>query len=114
MNSYITASVFRFDPDKDIEPYYHEYQIKAEERMTILRLLNYIHCEIDPTLSFRRFCCSLYMCRSCVMKINHQKSYACFTEVKPGEKVIIEPITYPDLHIKDLVVKLTDKEMIEL
>ena len=71
MNDYIIASIFRYNPEKDTEPYYDEYRIKAEEEMTVLRLLNHIQNEIDPTLSFRKYCCSLYMCRSCVMKINH-------------------------------------------
>jgi len=109
MNGYITASIFRYDPEKDTEPYYNEYQIKAEGEISVLVLLNRIQEDIDPTLSFRSYCCGLQMCRSCLMKVNQKKKFACLTAVKPGEKVVIEPATYPDLHIKDLVVKLADK-----
>lgn len=110
MEDYITANVFRYDPDVDKEPYYKEYRVKADEDMLVLALLGLIQKEIDQTLSFRNFCCGLQMCQSCLMKINHRKRFACLTTVKPGEKVIIEPATYPESHIKDLVVKLPHKE----
>jgi succinate dehydrogenase/fumarate reductase-like Fe-S protein len=50
------------------------------------------------------------MCRSCLIKIDHVNKFACLTLVKPGDEVIIEPLTYPNAHIKDLVVKLTEKD----
>jgi succinate dehydrogenase/fumarate reductase-like Fe-S protein len=106
MNNQITAIVFRYDPERDEKPYYDEYRVEAEEEISVLILLNRIHNEIDPTLSFRSFCCGLQMCRSCLLKINHKKRFACMTPVKPGEKVTIEPALYPDGHVKDLVSKL--------
>ena len=108
MNNQITTIVFRYDPERDEKPYYDEYRVKAEEEMPVLTLLNRIHNEIDPTLSFRSFCCGLQMCRSCLMKINDKKRLACLTLVKPGEKVTIEPASYPEGHIKDLVSKLIE------
>ena len=110
MKGYITANVFRYNPENDPQPYYQEYQVEAGEEMSVLVLLNHIQEEIDPTLSFRSYCCGLQTCRSCLMKINHGKRFACLTLVKPGEKVTIEPLTFPDLHIKDLVTKMTGKE----
>jgi succinate dehydrogenase/fumarate reductase-like Fe-S protein len=110
MKGYITANVFRYDPEKDPQPYYQEYQVKAEEEMSVLVLLNHIQEDIDQTLSFRSYCCGLQMCRSCLMKIDHSKKFACLTMVKPGEKVTIEPLAFPESHIKDLVTKLTDRQ----
>lgn len=110
MKDYIKALIFRYDPDKDREPHYNEYNVKAEEELSILVLLNRIHNEIDPTLSFRSYCCGLQMCRSCLMKIDHKKMYACLTMVKPGDEVTIEPTTYPEGHVKDLVVKIINEE----
>jgi succinate dehydrogenase/fumarate reductase-like Fe-S protein len=107
MNNQITAIVFRYDPERDEKPYYDEYRVEAEEEISVLILLNRIHNEIDPTLSFRSFCCGLQMCRSCLLKINHKKRFACMTPAKPGEKVTIEPALYPNGHVKDLVSKLT-------
>ncbi len=110
MAELITAQVFRYDPDHDSGPRYQEYRIPVEEETSVLVLLNRIQKEIDPTLSFRSFCCGLQMCGSCVMKIDHKKKYACLTLVKPGEKVTVEPLTYPDGHIKDLVTQMTHEE----
>jgi succinate dehydrogenase/fumarate reductase-like Fe-S protein len=108
MNNPITAVVFRYDPERDEKPYYDEYRVNAQEEMSVLILLNRIHNEIDPTLSFRSFCCGLQMCQSCLMNINDKKRLACLTLVKPGEKVTIDPASYPEGHVKDLVAKIVD------
>jgi succinate dehydrogenase/fumarate reductase-like Fe-S protein len=110
MKDYITASIFRYDPDKHSKPYYDEYRIRAREEMTVLTLLDYIQKNIDNSLSFRSYCCGLQMCGSCLMKVNNRKRFACITLVKPGDKVIIDPTTYPNFHIKDLVVRLDNEE----
>jgi len=110
MNQSITARIFRFDPDKDREPRYQEYRVEAEGEVSVLVLLSRIYNEIDPNLGFRNYCCGLQMCRSCLMKINHKKQFACSTLVKPGDVVTVEPIRYPEGHIRDLVVKSVDEE----
>ena len=107
MDNHITAVIFRFDPEKDAQPYYVEYQVETNQELSVLILLNRIQSEMDQTLSFRSYCCGLQMCQSCLVKINHKKRLACLTLAKPGEKVVIEPTTYPDFHIKDLVVKFS-------
>jgi succinate dehydrogenase/fumarate reductase-like Fe-S protein len=102
----ITVSIFRFNPEKDRQPYYQEYSVQSTEEMSVLVLLKHIQEEQDASLSFRSYCCGLQMCRSCLMKINSAKKFACLTLVKPGEKITIEPLSYPEAHIKDLVVKM--------
>jgi succinate dehydrogenase/fumarate reductase-like Fe-S protein len=104
----ITALVYRFDPDHDTAPRYQEYLVPVMEELSVLVLLNRIQQEIDPTLSFRSYCCGLQMCRSCLMKIDGRRKFACITSVKPGEKVTVEPLTFPEGHIKDLVVRISD------
>jgi len=106
MRHYITARVFRFDPTTDKEPYFKTYKIRTDDRVSVLVLLDQIYKEVDHTLSFRSYCCGLQMCRSCLMKINRRNALACLTLVKPGDEVLIEPISYPQQHIKDLVVKI--------
>lgn len=105
MEGNITALIFRFDPDRDKKPYYAEYRLETKEPMSVLVLLNRIQTELDQTLSFRDYCCGLQMCRSCMVKVNQKRKLACLTIVKPGESIIIDPITFPEHHIKDLVVK---------
>jgi succinate dehydrogenase/fumarate reductase-like Fe-S protein len=107
----ISAKVFRFDPDSDKEPRYQEYLVPVEEEISALVLLNRIQQEIDPTLSFRSFCCGLQMCRSCLMRIDGKRRFACITLVKPGAALTIDPLTFPNAHIKDLVVEISDDEL---
>jgi len=111
LNTKIKALVFRFNPEKDNKPYYVEYNIEVNEPLSVLVLLNKIQTEIDQTLSFRDYCCGLQMCRSCMVKVNKKKKLACITIVKPGERIIIDPISFPDLHVKDLVVKMNEGGM---
>ena len=104
----ITARIFRFDPDCDSEPRYQEYAVPVEEEMSVLVLLNRIQQEIDPTLSFRSYCCGLQMCRSCLMRIDGKRRFACITLVKPGAALTVDPLTFPAGHIKDLVVEMSN------
>lgn len=103
----IKARVFRFDRSTDAEPYYDEYLLEAEEATSVLVLIMRIQGSLDRTLSFRGYCCGLQMCRGCLVKINHRKRFACLTLVEPGASVVIEPVAFPDSHIKDLVVEQT-------
>ena len=64
--------------------------------------------EQDPTLGFRHYCCGLQMCGSCLMKIDRKKKYACLTPVKPGDEVVLEPLSFPEGHVRDLVVQRED------
>ncbi len=102
----VMARVFRFNPETDDKPHYVEYQVDATEEMSVLVLLDHIQRKTDPTLSFRSYCCGLQTCMSCMMRINGKRSFACLTLVRPGEKVTIDPLTYPEGHIKDLVVEM--------
>ena len=106
----ITALVFRYDPDRDTEPRYQEYRVPVERRNIRAGAPEPDPAEIDETLSFRSYCCGLQMCGSCLMRIDHKKKFACLTLVNPGEKVTIEPVSFPGGHIKDLVVKVKEGE----
>jgi succinate dehydrogenase iron-sulfur subunit len=108
MQHYILANVFRYNPDTDTAPAFREYRVPVEDKISVLRLLDRIYKEQDSSLSFRNYCCGLQMCRSCLMKINQKKKFACLTLVEPGETVVIEPATYPEDHIKDLVVHIRE------
>ena len=110
MDEIVTLKVFRFDPDCDREPRYQEYRVAVEEEISVLVLLNRIQQEMDETLSFRSFCCGLQLCGSCLMRINGKRRFACITLVKPGDQVTVEPLTYPEGHIKDLVASITEEE----
>lgn len=110
MDGIITVRIFRFNPDLDTEPRCQEYRVNVAEETSVLVLLNRIQQEMDNTLGFRSFCCGLQMCRSCLMRINKERRFACLTVVKPGETVTVDPLTFPEGHIRDLVVKRGEED----
>lgn len=98
--------VFRFDPEKDKDPYFQEFSYKTEEPKSILEALMDIRNEQDSTLSLR-YSCREAICGSCAVVINGQFSLACKEILGSlGTSVFyIEPL--PNLEIqKDLVVDM--------
>lgn len=99
--------IFRFDPEKDAEPYFQDYTVAAEPWERLLDCLNRIKWEQDGTLSYR-MSCAHGVCGSDAMKINGRCALACQKLVKDyaESEVLIEPLpTFPVL--KDLIVDLT-------
>ena len=104
MENYIKVNIFRYDPDTDEDPIFKSYRVKAPEEVSVLVILDRIQKEQDQTLSFRSYCCGLQNCQSCRMKINQKPLFACLTIIKPGAEITVEPLSFPDQHVKDLVV----------
>ena len=50
----MTAKIFRYNPAVDTQPYFVEYKIdlKPNEHMTVMSMLEYIAENMDGTLSF--------------------------------------------------------------
>ncbi|MBI5251264.1 MAG: succinate dehydrogenase iron-sulfur subunit [Desulfomonile tiedjei] len=99
--------IFRFDSEKDKEPYYSHYTVDAEPWERLLDCLNRIKWEQDGTLAFR-MSCAHGVCGSDAMKINGRCALACQKLVKDyqGSEVVLEPLpTFKVL--KDLIVDLT-------
>jgi len=103
-----TFSVYRFDPDKDTEPYYQEYSLDMDEcgPMTLDALIK-IKSEQDSTLTFRRSCRE-GICGSCAMNIDGVNTLACLSKVeKDGTTMDINPL--PHMYVvKDLVPDMTN------
>ena len=102
----VRALVFRFDPERDDKPRYAEYAVDIAEETYVIVLLDRIQREMDATLSFRSYCCGLQSCGSCRVRINKKRKFACLTTVRPGDEIVIDPLTFPENHIKDLVVEV--------
>jgi succinate dehydrogenase/fumarate reductase iron-sulfur protein len=99
--------IFRYDPGKNDEPHYQNYEIEAEPEERILDCLNRIRAKKDPTLSFR-MSCGHGVCGSDGMRINGLTSLACqklVKDFKDNEEVLIEPLQVFRV-IKDLVVDM--------
>ncbi|MGC8581633.1 MAG: succinate dehydrogenase iron-sulfur subunit [Thermoplasmata archaeon] len=99
-------SIYRFDPEKDKNPYYKEYTVNVEEGMTVLEALIKIIEKQDASLSLR-FSCRMAVCGSCGITIDDSPRLACKTPVSSlkGKVIKIEPLPGMPV-IKDLVVDL--------
>jgi succinate dehydrogenase / fumarate reductase iron-sulfur subunit len=102
--------ISRFSPERDKIQHFQTFDVKIDNRMSVLDALENIKHEQDSSLTFRRSCRS-GICGSCAMRINGLAKLACKTKVKievdkHGE-VIVEPIgNMPP--IRDLVVDMTE------
>lgn len=102
-----TFIIFRFDPSKDQEPYYKEYEVEAEPTDKILDCLNKIRYEQDPTLTFRASCAH-GICGSDAVVINGRVTLACqklIRDFKTANNFVIEPLPLFEV-CKDLVVDM--------
>ena len=69
MNEVAAIKVFRFDPDKDKEPYFDSFNVKVRKGMTVLEALFDILENQDGSLGLR-YSCRGAVCGSCSMHIN--------------------------------------------
>ena len=101
----MNVKIFRFDPSADTQPHYDTFsvEISAEEKMTIMALLEYIARHFDSTLSFySHSACRHGICGRCTLKCNGKACLAC-TTVLTGEDVTLDPLKN-DV-VKDLVIR---------
>jgi succinate dehydrogenase / fumarate reductase iron-sulfur subunit len=99
----IKAKIFRYNPDKDKQPYFQDYNVKTDRSFTVHELLTVIHHDHDGTLAYRQFKCYKGMCTTCLVKLNGKVVKGCSTQVEPGSEITLEPAAGGDL-IRDLVV----------
>jgi len=103
----VTFKVFRFDPDKDKQPRYQDYELELTPGITLLNCLHAIKADMDPSLSYRMSCGSA-ICGSCAMRVNGHALLACKTQagalVKDGV-IRIDPLGNMKV-LRDLVVDL--------
>lgn len=58
----------------------------------------------DDTLAFRRYCCALFYCNSCLMLVNGKKVNACLYILEPDTELEIAPIPGKRV-LRDLMVE---------
>ena len=99
----INVNVFRFDPSRDDEPVYRNYEVPLDDGMSAMDALDYIYQDIDGTLAYYDHAgCSLGICARCTAKINGKPGLLCQTPIR-GD-ITLEPLNR-DRVIKDLVVR---------
>ena len=78
------------------------YTLNYKEGMTLHSALDYIYKVLDPTIAFRPYKCNKGVCMSCVVTVDGKKRQACSTFLKPGDRLLIEPVSSRPL-LRDLV-----------
>lgn len=88
-------------------PRIQEYRLalKAGEKYSLLQALEEIYQTQDDTLAFRRYCCGLQFCNSCMMRVNGKNTHACMTILEPGETYKVGPLSGHKI-IRDLIVEM--------
>lgn len=101
----VRLKIFRFDPQKNENPYFQTFDVEADPMDRLLDCLNRIRWEQDPTLSFR-MSCAHGICGSDGMRIDGVCGLACQKLVKEFKReILVEPLPAFRV-IKDLVVDL--------
>jgi len=103
----IQLEIYRYNPEKDQQPYMQPFEAPLEKKgMKLLDALNYIKWNIDGTLTYRRSC-GEGVCGSDGMNINGVNGLACITPIEGLKQPIkVRPLPSMDV-IRDLVVDTT-------
>ncbi len=105
MAQILKVKVHRYNPDKDDEPYFQDFDVEYEPGMTVLDVLLYIQDKYDSSLAFRWECRS-GQCGSCAVRVNKTARIACRTKVQPDNDLVLEPLEKMPI-IKDLVTDIS-------
>ncbi|WP_168916342.1 succinate dehydrogenase iron-sulfur subunit [Microcella flavibacter] len=103
----VTLIVRRFDPEKDADPYWEDFDVEMYSTDRVLDALHKIKWDQDGTLSFRRSCAH-GICGSDAMRINGRNRLACKTLIKDldiTKPIYVEAIKGLPLE-KDLIVDM--------
>lgn len=103
----VTVIIRRFDPEKDAEPYWQDFDVQMYSTDRVLDALHKVKWDQDGTLSFRRSCAH-GICGSDAMRINGRNRLACKTLIKDldiTKPIYIEAIKGLPLE-KDLIVDM--------
>ena len=100
--SSIFIKVFRFQPDKEAEGHYQDFEVTSMEPLSIMVLLAKVH-DIDPTFACRTSTCFKGKCGSCLVRVNGLDILGCTTLVRPGDSIVVEPHSKFKV-IRDVVV----------
>ncbi len=103
----IKAKIYRYNPGKDKNPYYQNYEVPVDRQVTVHELLGIIHRNIDGTLAYRTFKCYKGMCTICIVKLNGKTVKSCATPLDMNAQVQIDPVPNGTV-VRDLVVDFTN------
>ncbi len=98
-------SIYRYDPETDSEGTFKSYDVNTDPGMSVMDILDFIHFNIDPSLSYYSHSACLHgICNRCFVRVNGKNVLACETLVPRNGDIIIEP-TSRERVLKDLVTR---------
>jgi succinate dehydrogenase / fumarate reductase iron-sulfur subunit len=102
----ISLKIYRFDPEKDVDPHYDHFSLEVDPTERILDMLETVKGYHDGALAFRRSCAH-GVCGSDAMRINGHNALACKVLVQnlATDQITIEPMLGLRV-IKDLIVDM--------
>ncbi len=101
----VQLRILRFNPERDKEPHFEDYTVKAEPMDRLLDCLHYVKWHKDSSLALRRSCAH-GICGSDAMVINGVNALACKVLVKDlKQPITVEPIRGLPL-MRDLIVDM--------
>ncbi len=101
----VRLRLLRFNPERDTEPHFEEYTVKAQPMERLLDCLHKIKWYQDSSLALRRSCAH-GICGSDAMVINGENALACKVLVKDlKQPITVEPIRGLPV-MKDLIVDM--------
>jgi succinate dehydrogenase / fumarate reductase, iron-sulfur subunit len=101
----VNLKIKRFNPEKDKQPWWGEYNFEAEPTDRLLDALNHVKWYIDGSLTYRRSCAH-GVCGSDAMLVNGANMLACKALIKNlGSRIRVEPMRGYRV-VKDLLVDL--------
>ncbi len=104
MGTIVRLKVQRYNPQIDSKPYIQEYIVPLEEeKVSLLQALEYIYANMDDTLAFRRYCCGIQFCNSCLMSVNGKSTHACLHIIEPYTELHVAPLQGKPV-LRDLIV----------
>ena len=102
----ITFKIKRYNPEKQAESYFEEFQLDSTDDLTLLDCLNQIKWTLDGSLTYRMSCRSA-ICGPCAVKANGHAILACQKQashlVKDNDTITLEPLGNMK-PVKDLAV----------
>lgn len=96
----VKVRVLRFNPTKDKQSHYRDYEVPFRQGLTVLMALNYIYENIDTSLAYY-YSCRIGKCGGCTVMVNGKAAMACTTPVE-GD-MVLEPLKGYEV-VKDLIV----------
>ena len=94
-----TVKIFRYDPEKNPEPYYDTFEVPFDDQNSVLQVLTDIREKQDPSLAARESCW-VGCCLICTYRINGKSKVTCRTRM--SQEMVIEPLKKERV-VRDLI-----------